>query len=164
MAKITKKIEKDLVESKNNVNFAPEMSKMTFKTEFNFRPVFEKMSPDPVKSLIPNEALSIREILVRSSRGQRLNVHTRFRAEGIPDNMYYPEDAVKNSESIHDTPPDYMNDVVDLFAYKDDIDRRKAELEKNAKKKHSERSDNGHPDGKDNQQKKVPDGDSKDNA
>lgn len=134
MAKKSKKIEKDLAESNKCDTFAQKMSKMTFKTEFNFVPVFEKVSPDPVDNLVPNEALSIREILVRSSRGQRVKTNVRYRSEGIPDNMYSEAEVEKHHETIEMTPPDDINDIVDVMRLKDENDQRKAAYEARKKK------------------------------
>lgn len=145
MAKNTKKIEKDLVDPKKSATFAPKMSKMTFKTEFNFVPVFEKVSSDPVENLVPNEALSIREILVRSSRGQRINVNVRYRSEGIPDNMYSEDEVKKHHETIEMTPPDDVTDIVDVMRLQEENERRKAAYEARKRKKEENEPDKPAP-------------------
>jgi len=141
MAKKEKKSPENLEESKKSVTFAPEMSKMTsvtrFVTPLNYVLVPEHVDSTPDDALKHNEALSIREILVRSSRGQRLNVNTRMRSEGVPDNMYTEEELKKiGHESINDAPPDDINDIVDVYAYQEELEQRKKELQQRRAEKH----------------------------
>lgn len=149
MAKNEKKSPENLEESKKSAIFAPEMSKMTsvtrFVTPLNYVLVPEHVDSTPDDALKHNEALSIREILVRSSRGQRLNVNTRMRSEGIPDNMYTEDELKKiGHESIHDAPPDDINDIVDVYAYQEELEERKKELQKRQKKNDVQKK-NGSP-------------------
>ena len=134
MAKKQKKSPENLEESKKRVTFVPDMSNMTsihrFVTPLNYVLVPEHIDSKPDDALKHNEALSIREILVRSSRGQRLNVNTRMRSEGIPDNMYTDDELKKiGHESLHDAPPDDINDIVDIYAYQEELEQRKKELQ-----------------------------------
>lgn len=152
MSKKEKKSADNLVNSEKSGIFAPEMSKITsrprfgFVTPWNYQPVFEHVDSTPSDALKHNEALSIRDILVRSSRGQRLNVNTRMRSEGVPDNMYTEEELKKyGHETIHDAPPDDINDIVDVYAYQEELAERRAELEKKHKKDRRERRGNGEP-------------------
>lgn len=127
-------MKKNLQDPKKSCTFVP-----SFVTPYNYVPIFETINDHKNPNLVPNEALSIREILVRSSRGQRLNVHERYRAEGIPDDMYTEEELVKLNETIHDAPPDGINDIVDVYAYQEELARRKAALRERAKKNDQEK-------------------------
>lgn len=115
--------------SKISSNFAPELSKMTIYTPRNYEPIFEISSPNPTADVVPKEALSIREMLVRTDRGQRLDVHTRMRSENCPDNMYPESEVDQLHESFDDVPPDGMLDRVDVDAYKDELAERRRTLE-----------------------------------
>ena len=71
MLKMTKKLQKDLQDPKKSSIFAPEKPKV----------VLEECSATPCKVWKPKEAMSIREMLIRTERGQRIDVNTRFRAD-----------------------------------------------------------------------------------
>lgn len=128
---MTKKSKKNLQDPKNSSIFALGIEKGKSPV------VFEKCSATPCPVWKPKEAMSIREMLIRTERGQRLDVHTRFRAEGIPDNMYQakfdaqgrmlPDD---NEETYDHTPPDDVNDIVDVIRLQEETNRRKEELRK----------------------------------
>lgn len=128
---MTKKSQKDLQDPKNSSIFAPGIAKD--KSEV----VFEVCSSVPCDKWKPKEAMSIREMLVRTERGQRIDVHTRFRSEGIPDNMYQakfdaqgrmlPDD---QEETFDHTPPDDVCDIVDVIRLQEETDHRKEELRK----------------------------------
>lgn len=139
MLKMTKKSQKNLQDSKNSSIFAAGIEKGKSPV------VFEKCSATPCEAWKPKEAMSIREMLVRTERGQRLDVHTRFRAEGIPDNMYYAEyeDIRLNDGTIEKrvkrdtledtfahTPPDDVNDIVDVIRLAEETNQRKEDLKK----------------------------------
>lgn len=134
MGKNEKKVQKNLQVSEKSCTFVP-----SFVTPYNYVPIFETVNDAKNPNLVPNEALSIREILVRSSRGQRLNVHERYRAEGIPDDMYPEDQLEKVNETIHDAPPDDINDIVDVYAYQEELERRKAALKERAEKNSQEK-------------------------
>lgn len=136
---MTKKIQKNLQDPKNSSIFAPEIEKGMSPV------VFEICSATPCSVWKPKEAMSIREMLIRSERGQRLDVHTRFRAEGIPDNMYMAEfedvrlpngEIVKRmkrdtkEDTFDHTPPDDVNDIVDVIRIQEETNQRKEELRK----------------------------------
>lgn len=134
MSKFEKKLKENLAVSIKISNFVP-----SFVTAYNYVPIFETVDDTKNPNLVAHEALSIREILVRSSRGQRLNVHERYRAEGIPDDMYPEDQLEKVNETIHDVPPDNINDIVDVFAYQEELERRKAALKEQPKKNSQEK-------------------------
>lgn len=116
--------------SKNNSIFAS-----NFVTHFNYKPVFETINDEINPNLVPHEALSIREILVRSSRGQRINVHTRLQPNGRPDDMVPDsEESDILDETIHDTPPDGIIDIVDVYAFQEELEQRKQALKEKQKK------------------------------
>lgn len=105
---------------------------------------FEICSATPCDKFKPHEAMSIREMLIRTERGQRLDVHTRFRAEGIPDNMYQAQFdhegkliPDKLEDTFDHTPPDGVNDIVDVIRYQEELNERREELRKRVKAKPS---------------------------
>lgn len=141
---MTKKSEKNLQDSNKSSIFAPGIAQDKSQV------VFEVCSATPCNAWKPKEAMSIREMLVRTERGQRLDVHTRFRAEGIPDNMYYAEyedvrlqdgtieKRVKRDtleDTFDHTPPDDVADIVDVIRLQEETDRRKEELRQRGSKK-----------------------------
>lgn len=139
---MTKKVEKNLQDSEKDRIFAAELSNTPKKIYgvTNFEMVFEKGSKDVVEAFVPGEAMSIRDMLIRTERGQRLNVHTRFRAEGIPDNMYmakYDKDGKMLPDPEEDTfahtPPEGMNDVVDVLRFQEELSERKEALKQRRK-------------------------------
>lgn len=129
--------------SKENNKFAADyqpVGKPIFITAAQYKPIFESASSTPCEAFTPGEAMSIREMLERTDRGQRLDVHTRFRKEGIPDNMYFGQ-FDKDGKLLPDpgedtfahTPPSDMNDIVDVQAYEQALKERKNELQKKRK-------------------------------
>lgn len=136
--------------SKKVVNFAPENGKV----------IFEVASQEPCKSWKPQEAMSIRDMLIRTERGQRLDVHTRFRAEGIPDNMYPMEFDEQGrmkpdlqEDGFEHTPPDDINDITDVIRYQEELSARKEELKGRRKKKTVANADEPAPAPKPNEPK-----------
>lgn len=125
----------NLVVSEKSITFAPK-----FITHFSYKPVFESVDDKKNPNLVAHEALSIREILVRSSRGQRLNLHERMRAEGIPDDMYPENELPKVNETLHDAPPDGINDIVDVHVYAEKVKARKEALERKKKENASRKT------------------------
>lgn len=139
---MTKKVKKDLQDSKNSSIFAAKLDCRPAKVYNvnNFEMVFERSSDKAVEAFQPGEALSIREMLVRTERGQRINVHTRFRAENIPDNMYYAQYDQngniipdKEEDTFAHTPPDGMNDITDVMQYSEELQERKRQLKQRKK-------------------------------
>ena len=137
---MTKKSEKNLQGSKKSSTFAPGNQKQLF---------FEICSAQPCNAFKPHEAMSIREMLIRTQRGQRLDVDVRFREEGIPDNMYKAEfetrkDAFGNDvqvmkpdtqeDTFDHTPPDGLQDIVDVIRYQEDLNERREALKAKHKK------------------------------
>lgn len=135
MLKMTKKIKNDLQDSNKSSIFAAEKPKV----------IFEVCSATPCKVWKPKEAMSIREMLIRTERGQRIEVNTRFRAEGIPDNMYYaeyedvrmPDGTIEKrvkkdtkEDTFDHTPPDGVADIVDVIRLQEETNQRKEELRK----------------------------------
>lgn len=143
---MTKKSQKNLQDPKNSSIFAPGIE------EGKSPVVFEKCSATPCSAWKPKEAMSIREMLIRTERGQRLDVHTRFRAEGIPDNMYQakfdaqgrmlPDD---QEETFDHTPPDDVNDIVDVIRLQEETNQRKEELRKRRSNKSVANADEPEP-------------------
>lgn len=132
---MTKKSQKKLQDPKNSSIFAAGIE------EGKSPVVFETCSATPCQAWKPKEAMSIREMLIRTERGQRLDVHSRFRAEGIPDNMYQAQfDAQgrmlpdQNEETFDHTPPDDVNDIVDVIRIQEETNQRKEELRKRRSK------------------------------
>lgn len=132
---MTKKIQKNLQDSKKSSIFAAEKAQDVPKM------VFEVCSATPCNAWKPKEAMSIREMLIRTQKGQRLDVNTRFRAEGIPDNMYQakydaqgrilPDD---HEDTFDHTPPDGVADIVDVIRLQEETNQRKEELKRRSKK------------------------------
>lgn len=140
---MTKKSQKNLQDPNKSSIFAPGIAKDKSQV------VFEKCSATPCGSWKPKEAMSIREMLIRTERGQRLDVHTRFRAEGIPDNMYFAEyEEVRltdgtiekrmkrdtKEDTFDHTPPDGVADIVDVIRMQEETNARKEELRKKREK------------------------------
>lgn len=136
---MTKKSQKNLQDSKKSSIFAP--AKAQDVQQDVLKMVFEECSATPCDKWKPEEAMSIREMLIRTQRGQRLDVHTRFREEGIPDNMYQAKfDAEgrmlpdENEESFEHTPPDDVYDIVDVIRLQEETNNRKEGLKQKLQK------------------------------
>lgn len=139
--KNVKNDKKNLLVSEKSVTFAPGIAPKEIFTPGNYKPIFEKTSQQPTKNLVPNEALSLREMFERTQRGQRLNVHTRMRTDDCPDNMYRAEfysdphtGEVRQKpdpyeETFDHVPPGDMNDITDIQAFSQEIAARKKELQ-----------------------------------
>lgn len=89
-----------------------------------FTPIFtsksdycEKSSSQPVQTFVPNQAISLKELVARFERGQRLNVHMNFRAGDNLENIT-DEEAIAQikSESMEsdDFPPTGIYDISDV--------------------------------------------------
>lgn len=141
--------------SKKNSKFATETEQeiRSFKviTPLNYVLPKEKCSSVAVDSLVPGEAMSIKEMLQRTERGQRINVHTRMNGD-LPDNMYRvdylrdengrivtdregnPIEHDYHAETFENTPPDDINDIVDVQRFKEEHEERKKALKERKRK------------------------------
>lgn len=81
-------------------------------------------SPD----LIPNQAISLAELVRRFSQGQRLNVHS------FPPNVFDGHD-----EELHDAPPS-CDDIVDVYAYQQAHEEHKRDFRERVTNKQVETS------------------------
>lgn len=93
--------------------------------------VFEKVDSKPCETFIPGQSVRLSELVARFDRGQRLNIPTRpsnWVEEGVPD------------ESFTDAPPDNINDIVDVDAYKCELSERKNALKEKYQKKKKEQT------------------------
>lgn len=111
----------------------------------NFEPIFEEKSDfceissdKPVNTFVPNQAISISELIARFERGQRLGVHCNFRPgenfEDIPDEV---AKAKMHSEDMDsdDFPPTDVHDVVDVHELYEQHQAHKADFSARRKKK-----------------------------
>lgn len=133
----------NLEDPKKSVTFAPEF---VIYAHWNAPVIFEKASSVPSDNLVPNEALSLRDLFDRTQRGQRLDVHQRMRTDDCPDNMYraeYERDPKTGEihikpdpyeETFDHVPPDNMNDIVDVQRYSEEIAERKKALQEKRQK------------------------------
>lgn len=141
--------------SKKNSNFVAENGEQ-FKRSFivtpsNYTQIREKCSNKPIDELVPGEAMSIKEMLIRTERGQRLNVHQRMNGN-FPDNMY-PVDFLRDAngrivtdkegnpiehdyqaETFENTPPDDIHDIVDVQRFREEHEERKKAYKARLKK------------------------------
>lgn len=95
-----------------------------------FEPIFskksefcEKSSSQPVSTFIPHQAISLKELVSRFERGQRLNVHMNFRPgsnlEDITDEEALQRIKSEDMDSV-DFPPVGIHDIADFEeAYKE---------------------------------------------
>lgn len=136
---MTENNKKNLQDPKKSSIFAPQMDPITQHT---YQVVYEEASVVPCEAVTPGEALTIREMFDRTQRGQRLDVHTRMRTDDCPDNMYRLQTDPKtgapidpDGETFEHTPPDGMNDIVDVLRHGEEIAERKRNLEEKRKNK-----------------------------
>lgn len=111
------------------------------KNNYNLADFMPKMSRKPTSTLVPNEAISIADMLERTSRGQRINVNTRMRDENHPDNLYEESVVDKISETFDNAAPDkdFMSDVVDVLEFEQKNQIRKNKLNEKNKVKEEKR-------------------------
>lgn len=111
------------------------------KDNYNLADFMPKMSRKPTSTLVPNEAISIADMLERTSRGQRINVNTRMRDENHPDNLYEESVVDKISETFDNAAPDkdFMSDVVDVLEFEQKNQIRKNKLNEKNKVKEEKR-------------------------
>lgn len=105
----------------------------------NFQPIFtkksdfcERVSSQPVKTFIPNQAIKLSELVSRFEHGQRLNVHSNF----APGDNFTNDQII--SESFDDAPPDDVHDIVDVHEYYQQHESHKREFKDRMKKKKEE--------------------------
>lgn len=140
--KNVKNDKKNLEDPKKSVTFAPGIAQdRQIFAPWNAPVILEKASSVPTENLVPNEALSLRDLFDRTQRGQRLGVNTRMRTDDCPDNMYrmeYEKDpqtgemrvkADPYEETFDHVPPEGMNDIVDVQRYSEEIAERKKALQ-----------------------------------
>lgn len=105
------------------------MEKIPVFTLTNPKDYCEKSNSKPIKAFIPNQAISLKELVTRFERGQRLNIHENFKplSNCTNGNYIYEED-------FDDAPPDDVHDIVDVHRYyleheehKEDYQRRQKE-------------------------------------
>lgn len=83
----------------------------------NFQPIFsskddfcEITDEKPVESFVPNQAMTLSELMSRFEKGQRLSVHCNFKVESeLTEGSIY-------EESFDDAPP-ICHDVTDVEEY-----------------------------------------------
>lgn len=95
-----------------------------------FEPIFtkksdycEKSASKPVETFIPHQAISLKELVSRFERGQRLNVHMNFRAGDNFENITDEEALMRMKTESMDTddfPPVGVHDISEVEeAYKE---------------------------------------------
>lgn len=90
---------------------------------------FEKSSDLPVKTFVPHQAITLKELVSRFERGQRLNVHQNFKPfENMTDGHIV-------EESFEEAAPDDIYDVVDVHEYVQEHEQRKSAFNKRQKEK-----------------------------
>lgn len=103
----------------------------------NFEPIFtdksdfcERTSEKPVETFVPNQSMTLSEMMRRFESGQRLNVHSS------PMNQFYSseEEADLNSERFEDAPPTDVHDISDVHRYYKEHQERKQEFAEKRKK------------------------------
>lgn len=123
------------------------MEKLPIKKLTNIADYCENSCDQPVKEFIPNQAISLRELVTRFERGQRLNVHQNFApmSNFTNGNTIYEED-------FNDAPPDDVHDIVDVHEHylkhneqKADYIRRKKEKGKKPKPAPAQQGDAPNP-------------------
>lgn len=113
-----------------------------------FQPIFEGKSDfceqsdsKPVETFVPNQAISLSELISRFERGQRLNVHTNFRVGSNLEDLT-DEEALQRirEESLDsdDFPPDDVHDIVDVQREKELHDVHKREFHERVKRNKEE--------------------------
>lgn len=114
----------------------------------NFEPIFEEKSDfceisseKPVNTFVPNQAISISELIKRFERGQRLGVHCNFAPgsnfENIPDEVSQARIKAEDMDS-DDFPPTGVHDVTDVQAHYEALQAHKADFSARRKKKAEE--------------------------
>lgn len=102
----------------------------------NFQPIFssenefcEVLDPKPVSNFVPNQSLSLRDLVYRFEHGQRLNVHENF----APMSNFTRDEVYQ--ETFDEAPPIDVNDVVDVHNYYNEHENHKREFNNRQKEK-----------------------------
>lgn len=95
---------------------------------------FEKSSDIPVKTFVPHQAITLRDLVSRFERGQRLNVHQNFRPQSNMTEGQIVE------ETFEEAAPDDIHDIVDVHNYMQEHEQRKSAFNKRQKEKKQEES------------------------
>lgn len=113
-----------------------------------FDPIFskksdfcEKSSPKPVNTFVPNQAISLKELVARFERGQRLNVHMNFTCGDNLENITDEEALYRlHTENIDsdDFPPTGVYDVSDVEQAYKEHQNHKVDFAKRQKQKKEE--------------------------
>lgn len=114
----------------------------------NFEPIFTKKSEysekcvsKPVNTFVPGQAITIKELVTRFERGQRLNVHSNF-APGSNMQAITDEQAMARIKSedmdSDDFPPTGVHDIADVEAHYIEHNQRKSDFSARLKKKAEE--------------------------
>lgn len=90
---------------------------------------FEKSSEVPVKTFVPHQAITLKELVSRFERGQRLNVHQNF----VPKSNMTEGQIVE--ETFEEAAPDDIHDIVDVHNYMQEHEQRKDAFNKRKKEK-----------------------------
>lgn len=90
---------------------------------------FEKSSDIPVKTFVPHQAITLRDLVSRFERGQRLNVHQNFSPQSNMTEGQIVE------ESFEEAAPDDIHDIVDVYSYMKEHEQRKSAFNKRQKEK-----------------------------
>lgn len=105
------------------------MKRSNFESILEKKDYVERSSSKPVETFIPNQAMNLKELVLRFERGQRLNVHENFRAgSNFTESKIYEED-------FEDAPPDDIHDIVDVQQYYESHKQRKSDFKEKLKSK-----------------------------
>lgn len=122
-------------------NYKKKMKRPKFEPIFSKKSDFcEKTNKKPISDFIPHQAITLKELVTRFERGQRLNVHSNF-APGSNFEAISDEDALERikSESMEtDDFPPIAHDIVDVELLKREHDIHKCEFNERINKKKEE--------------------------
>lgn len=114
----------------------------------NFEPIFtkksdycEKSSSKPIATFVPHQAISLKELVSRFERGQRLNVHMNFHPGDNLENITDDEALARiKAESMDsdDFPPTGIHDIADVEAAYKEHQNHKIDFAQRQKKKREE--------------------------
>lgn len=113
----------------------------------NFTPIFsekseycEEQCSQPIETFIPNQAITLSELMQRFERGQRLNVHENF----APMSNFTRDSVFE--ETFEEAPPDDVHDIVDVHEYYRAHQAHKKEYDaKQASKREAEKAQQAPP-------------------
>lgn len=120
----------------------------------NFEPIFtdekqfcERSSSKPIETFVPHQAISLKELVSRFERGQRLNVKQNFlpgdnfyrgSSDDVEDQRIVANDFAQDEMRFEQSAPDDVHDVVDVHDYYRDHLKQKSEYEQRMKEKKEE--------------------------